>query len=772
MNRMPVNTGTVKTESYIMALIEIHPAPSEALLKGVASVEIAVMTDITLAGAFGEEWLVVTADHLRVYSSNDKAALRLDMALTAIDAIMTEGLIAGGALLMTAANETREVLRYSNAHQKKFARIATYLQAGVKYRKDIKEGREFKVPACIEFDKDEQRLCPQCHLLLPEGTKVCPACLNKGKVLLRIAKYLRPYWKEVLFVWITMLVGLGIGLVPPYLTRPLMDKVLAPTDFTISIAARLRLLGLLVLGLLGAMSFSQAISIIRQRIVVYLGVRVSHDLRVQLYSHLQWLSLRFFQKRPVGGILTRVVSDTTSLEQVLVDGIPHFVVNILTLVGIGVVLFVMNWKLTLAVLIPVPIVMIISRVFWRHVHSLWHRYYHYRSVLSATVNDTISGIRVVKAFAKEDDEIARFRKDSGCLMRADNEAEQTWSTFFPILWFFISTGSLLVWYFGGRAVLGGTITLGTLMTFQAYLAMFYGPLQFLSRIADYLARALTSAERVFEIIDSDLEVKENDEAIPMPEVKGRVELRNVTFGYDAHKVVLKNLNLDVRQGEMIGLVGCSGAGKTTIINLICRFYDAQEGEILIDGVNIRKIRQKDFRSQIGVVLQDTFLFNGTIAENIAYARPDAGLEDIMAAAKAAHAHDFIVKKTDGYDTKVGERGQAVSAGERQRISIARAILHNPRILILDEATAAVDIDTERQIQDAIKRLVCGRTTFAIAHRLSTLRNANRLLVIKDGEIVEIGTHEELLGKTDGEFARMAAMYRELSSVVEVGNEHS
>jgi len=231
--------------------------------------------------------------------------------------------------------------------------------------------------------------------------------------------------------------------------------------------------------------------------------------------------------------------------------------------------------------------------------------------------------------------------------------------------------------------------------------------------------------------------------------------------------VLKNINMDVKQGEMIDLVGRSGAGKTTTVNLICRFYDTQEGEILIDGVNIRKIRQKDFRSQIGVVLQDTFLFNGTIAENIAYARPDATLEDIMAAAKAANAHDFIVQKTDGYDSKVGERGQAVSAGERQRIAIARAILHNPRILILDEATAAVDIDTERQIQEAIKRLVRGRTTFAIAHRLSTLRNANRLMVFKDGEIAELGTHEELLSKKNGEFAHMADMYKELSSVVEV-----
>jgi ATP-binding cassette subfamily B protein len=302
-----------------------------------------------------------------------------------------------------------------------------------------------------------------------------------------------------------------------------------------------------------------------------------------------------------------------------------------------------------------------------------------------------------------------------------------------MLWFIASTGSLLVWYVGGRQVIGGNMTLGTMMTFLAYLGMFYGPLQFLSRIADYLARSLTSAERVFEILDSESEVKDADDAVAMPNIQGHIEFRDITFGYESHKPVLKNINLDVKPGEMIGLVGKSGAGKSTMANLICRLYEVQQGETLVDGVNIKKIRQQDLRSQIGVVLQDTFLFNGTIAENIGYAKPDASREDVMAAAKAANAHDFIIDKTEGYDTKVGERGQLLSGGERQRVAIARAILHNPRILILDEATASVDTDTEKQIQDAIARMVRGRTTFAIAHRLSTLRNASRLVLLKEGE---------------------------------------
>jgi ATP-binding cassette subfamily B protein len=310
-------------------------------------------------------------------------------------------------------------------------------------------------------------------------------------------------------------------------------------------------------------------------------------------------------------------------------------------------------------------------------------------------------------------------------------------------------------------VVNGEMSFGRLMMFTGYLGMFYGPLQWLTNLADSVPRSLTAAERIFEVLDTEPEVADTENAVPLPHIQGDVEFRNVYFGYDRNKPILKDVSLHVRPGEMIGLVGKTGAGKSTFINLVCRFYDPQMGQVLIDGVDVRAVRLSDLRSQIGVVLQEPFLFSGTIAENIAYGKPDATPEEIMRAAKAANAHDFIMKFPDGYDTQVGERGGRLSGGERQRISIARAILHDPRILIFDEATSAVDTETEKQIQEAIERLVQNRTTFAIAHRLSTLRKADRIVVIDDGRIVEVGTHDELLDLR-GHYWRLVQMQTDLT----------
>jgi ATP-binding cassette subfamily B protein len=777
-----------------MPLIEPLPKPlEEKLAPAIESNDVvaAVYTDLDLSGRFGEEWLVITPTRLNVYASNGHGlAPRVELNLEEIKTVTADGFVGGGALLAVTDRESIEVLRYSNAQERKFRRIAKYINDVKRYKaaldkaergeKDA-DGKPTEAPKehpRLEPDREDQKRCPACKLLLPEGSKVCPSCMSKGKAIRRMLAYLKPQKRQILMIWVMMLVGLCFSLVPAYLTQPLTDRVLNPVKAPLSIDERLRLLGWLVIILLGTQFLGQALGVWRGRMAVRLSQRLSHDLRKEIFRHLQSLSLKYFDKRQPGALITRVTRDTQSLEAVLVESIQVFFSNIFLFVGIGVVLFWMNWRLTLLIFIPAPIVLLLSKFFWDRMMNVWRRAWHLHSRLTATVSDSLAGVRVVRAFAKEDREVERFDRHSMELHNAEIDAQQMWVTFFPMLFFIMSIGNLIVWYIGGYQVIQGStpggrllpdrngFTLGTFFTFLGYLGQFYGPLQFMSRVTDFLSRSLASAERVFEVLDTESDVQDVENPTPLPCIKGSVEFKNVTFGYEPHKPVLKDVSFTVEPGEMIGLVGQSGAGKSTTINLVCRFYEAQEGEVLIDGVNIKQIAQKDLRSQIGVVLQEPFLFSGSIYENIAFAHPGATLEDVMSAAKAANAHDFIVQKADGYDTQVGERGQTLSGGERQRISIARAILHNPRILILDEATASVDTDTEKQIQDAIARLIKGRTTFAIAHRLSTLRNAMRLVVLKDGKVAEVGAHEELLEKK-GEFYRLVQMQQEMNKIIEV-----
>ena len=751
----------------------LEPLP-DALEKDLAALNgetriAAVATDLRLDGKFGEEWLCVTAERLLVYEPNGSAPKkRFEIKLTEVKDPQVEGLIGGGALVLKLDGKPAEILRFSNAQQRKFGRITKYLADVAKHHAKLAKGEKPEKDPVLAEDEEEAKRCEKCKLLLPEGSKVCPACLSKGKVLKRMLGYLQPYWTKMALISIVMLLSTGLALVPPYLSKPLFDVVLAPkAGLELATEERFRMLGWLVLGLVGALALGQLFKVVLGRLVIHVSTSLTHDLRAQLFSHLQFLSVRFFDKRQTGALIARVTRDTQALDAVLMEGMNFLLVNILTLVGIGVVLFVTNWKLAFLVLVPVPLVLFLSHRVWRRVITLWHRSGHLNSRLSATVGDSLSGVRVVKAFAKEEREITRFNERSGEVRDADVEFELVWTSLFPILWLLISSGGLLVTYVGGRWVLGQEIEIGTLIMFQGYLGMFYGPMQYLSNWFNYLARSFAAAERVFEILDASPDVPDSDNAIAIPKVKGDVEFKDVVFGYEKHKPVLEKVSFKVQAGEMIGLVGQSGAGKSTTINLISRFYDVTDGHIFIDGVDIKKIRQHDLRSQIGIVLQEPFLFNGTISENVAYGKPGATFEEIIAAAKAANAHDFICQRADGYDSQVGERGQGLSGGERQRISIARAILHNPRILILDEATSSVDSDTEKQIQEAIARLVKGRTTFAIAHRLSTLRNADKLVVLKEGKLAEMGTHAELMEKK-GEFFRLVQLQEEMSKIVAIG----
>jgi ATP-binding cassette subfamily B protein len=560
-----------------------------------------------------------------------------------------------------------------------------------------------------------------------------------------------------------LLVLLGLStadLVPPYIGGRIVDTLVTKKS-TPHLA--MQQIILLVALLAATRLFAAALQYAQRRLNSWIGARTLMDIRIALFHRFNALSLSYYDKRSTGSVMARITNDADNLWDFLMDGAPWFLSNLLTLVFTSVVLFRMNARLAALLLIPAPFIYMLTRWFMPRARSRFRQVWQRISKMYSALNSALNGMRVIKAFAQEERENRLFEDRNRKVFEASFAANAMWALYFPALGLLMGLGSYIIWLVGGYTVLHGGMTLGMLTAFSGYLMQFYAPFQNFSRALDWSTRSLTAAERVFEVLDTEPEIKEAADAVSMPEMRGAVEFENVSFSYDKTKHVLENFSLKVEPGEMIGLVGHSGAGKTTIINLLARFYDVNEGCIKIDGVDIRKIKQEDFRRQFGIVLQEPFLFPGTIRDNIAYAKPHATVEEIIQAAKAANCHEFILQFPDGYDTYVGERGQRLSGGERQRISIARAILHDPKILILDEATASVDTETEKQIQEAIMHLVQNRTTFAIAHRLSTLRHAHRLVVLQEGKMVECGTHDELMEK-DGVYANLVRIQTEVNRI--------
>jgi ABC-type multidrug transport system fused ATPase/permease subunit len=462
------------------------------------------------------------------------------------------------------------------------------------------------------------------------------------------------------------------------------------------------------------------------------------------------------------------------VQRFVVQAVQQMVNDLLMILGIGLMLFASDWKLAILALLPIPLVVICARIFASKFRRTFRAVRRKFANLSASLGETISGMRVVRSFGREDYEISGFDAKNADVFNARVTAVQARSKFGPVVGFLVGLGVLAVWLVGGRAVLfsqagqrsgEAMLTLGTLLLFIRYMQQFYPPVRRLMNITEVFQESAAAAERVFNVMDMPSEVADHDKAEALADVHGEIRIENVSFGYDEGERVLKNIDLHVQPGEMIGLVGQTGSGKSTLVSLVCRFYDPTKGRILLDGVDLRDLQTVSLRETIGMVLQDPFLFAGTIKQNIAYGRQTASEAEIIQAAKAANAHEFIMNLPDGYDSEVGERGVMLSGGEKQRISIARAILKNPPVLILDEATSAVDTATEAMIQEAMDRLVHGRTTIAIAHRLSTLRNADRLVVMDEGEIIEMGTHEELIER-DGTYARLCRIQAEFASTLD------
>jgi ATP-binding cassette subfamily B protein len=606
-------------------------------------------------------------------------------------------------------------------------------------------------------------VCPSCGAVLSSGETECPSCAvtrpPETRSLLRLWRFARQYSTPIYLGFALTLAGKAAELAGPYITMHLIDDVLDPqerrAEGTPWNPEVVQLVGVYLLALLGCALLGWLLSWGRNYLLSMVSEHVAADIRNGAYAHLQRLSLEFFGGKRTGDLISRISSDSDRICNFLSSSLLDFVVDMLQLAMTAVLLFTIHPFLALVTLLPIPLIAWLSQLVrsrLRHGYALVGRAW---SAMVSVLADTIPGIRVVKAFAQESHEVQRFKSVNKHVIDANDKLWRLWSFFTPVITLLTDLGVLVIWACGAWLIVGGDLKVGALVAFVQYINRFYGRLDSMSRMLAATERTAAATHRIFEILDRTPSVAEPAKPIHPGRLKGRVELKAIRFAYGPREVI-KGVNLTIEPGEMIGLVGPSGAGKSTLVNLVCRFFDVASGAIFVDGHDIRSFPIEEYRGNIGIVLQDPFLFYGTIAENIAYGRPTATRREIIEAAKAAKAHEFILRLTDGYDSLVGERGQSLSGGERQRISIARALLPDPRILILDEATSSVDTETEREIQVALDNLTRGRTTIAIAHRLSTLRNANRIVVMEQGQITEVGGHDELLLRA-GTYARLHAV---------------
>jgi subfamily B ATP-binding cassette protein MsbA len=548
---------------------------------------------------------------------------------------------------------------------------------------------------------------------------------------------LGPYTRTIVLGTFLMMMVAGTGLVPPLLIKYGIDRVLLPR--------RLDLLAPTIVAFV-ALFGVHALFVARRTYVMHvLGQRFVLDIRRRLYSHLQRLSLTYYDSRQTGEIMSRVSNDVNVLEDLVVHGTDTIVVQLLTLVGASAIVFgYLSWQLGLVIVAPVPILLISIYRFSIRVRPIYRSIRDRLGDINARLQDNLSGIRVIKAFSREDHEQGRFDRESSDYYDMNVRGIRLWSSFFPRIEFLVSMGMVGVIGVGGWLFISHRLVFGTIAAALLYVDMFYRPIGELFRVYDVILRSGAAAERIFEIFDAESEIRDAPDAVALEDMRGEVDFHDVSFRYATGEQVLRGINLHVSPGERIALVGRSGAGKTSIINLLPRFYDPESGVIAIDGRDIRTVTLGSLRSRIAMVLQETFLFSGTVRENLAYGKLDATDQEIEEAATIANAHEFITQLPDGYETQVGERGIKLSGGQKQRIAIARAVLANPRILILDEATSSVDAESEFLIHQALERLMRGRTTFIVAHRLSTIKNADRIVVLEEGRVVAQGDHQTLL----------------------------
>ena len=552
----------------------------------------------------------------------------------------------------------------------------------------------------------------------------------------RLLTYVRPYIGRMIFGLVCMIIAAAAYLVVPWLIKNVVDKVLAEKNMYM---LNLVVISILVVFLVrGFATYGQTYT------MSYIGQRVIIDIREAMFKHLQRLDQAYYDRRKTGVIMSNLTNDVAALQSAIVDNLVSFITEGVTLIGSLVSMLYLDWKLTLVTLIIVPVVLGIINIFGKRLRIAGHDVQGRIADITSLLQETISGARVVRSFAREGYEVQRFERENQRNFRAVMRATKLTSLLSPLVEFSAAIAVTVILWYGGYSVVTGAITAGSLIAFLIYAINLSNPVKRLSQVYGNIQKAMAAGDRVFAILDTKPEVVEKTNAIVLPEVDGRVRFDHVSFSYDGEKKALDDFSLDVPAGRVVAIVGPSGAGKTTIANLLPRFYDATEGAITVDGIDVRDVTFQSLREQIGVVPQETMLFNATIKDNILYGRLDGTDEEVYAAAKAANALEFIERLPEGMDTLVGERGSSLSGGQRQRIAIARAILKNPKILILDEATSALDTESEKLVQEALERLMQGRTAFVIAHRLSTIKNADQIVVLREGKLVESGTHDELV----------------------------
>ncbi len=700
----------------------------------------AVPFDVAEDGAILSDcYLVVTTAHLWVIR---KGKLSEKIDLKDCRNVKAEAKIGCGLLVLEHRGVPRHIVQYSAKHLSRYAYVARGINILI-------SGRDEEV-----VSGEYEKICPNCGKAIP-GTKYCPHCSKEGGFWRTFLRMSAPYKKDFGGIIVLMVLASVVTLLNPEVQKHLVDDVLTKGQGGMRVA--FTCLGIMFFLSVGIV----IINVLKSYYCTALGAKITKDLREKLFARIQILSLSFINDRRPGELMNRIVYDTGRIQEFM----QRTFCNMFTVCFIFacdiIFMLLINVKLALLSFIFIPFAALMTYGFRKNIHRRFHLQRKKSDDVNSNLQDVISGMRVVKSYGREEAEKVKFNflADEFCSVQTRNEV--FWAVFNPWMNFLLGAGVFLVVYFGGMDVLHGEMSVGQLLQFVTYTQLLYQYLNWITTMPRSLMDLISSIERINDVMAQEPFIEDVENPVDV-EVEGEIEFRHATFGYKSYQPVLEDLNLKIRKGEMIGIVGASGTGKSTLINLIMRLYEVDDGSLMVDGYDIKQIRSDTFHSQIGVVLQETFLFSGTILNNIRFSRPDASYEEVIRAAKMANAHEFISKTPDGYNTYVGEKGYNLSGGERQRIAIARAILNEPKLLILDEATASLDTESEFMIQKALERLTNGRTTFAIAHRLSTLQNADRLLVIDGHRIEEIGTHEELIRK-GGIYSRLVKAQLEMQA---------